>query len=106
MRSAIAALLLLAGSAAYAQDRTDETITLDAAQKHIVQSAYHDDKAVTFSGRAAGGWHLYAGAAIDAQRIDLTMRNVRGVVRFHADWSRVRSILDQARRREVIEQLR
>ena len=76
----------------------DQSIVLDDSEKHIVRTAFHEDEAVALSGNAAGGWHLYAGAAIDAQRIDLTMRNVKGTVRFRADSTRARSILDHIER--------
>jgi hypothetical protein len=76
-----------------AQNRREENIVLDAAEKHIVRENYHNDEAVTLSGDR---WRLYAGASIDAQRVDLRMRNVRGVVRFRADWSRVANILDRS----------
>ena len=99
MRGAfVAALTLLAAVTVSGQTATEETITLDADEKRIVRERYHASEAVTLSGRAGGGWRLYAGAAIDAERIDLTMRNVRGLVRFRADWSRAREVLDQAER--------
>ena len=90
MGTIVLAVMLLAATA-------DTTVTLDAAEKHIVKTSYHDDQAVTLSGRDAGGWRLDAGAAIDAQRIDLRMRDVRGTVRFRADPSRVENLLKRHR---------
>src|SRR5579884_822873 len=81
-------LAVFLATSAVAQTHKEETINLDATEKHITRENFHDDASVTLSGNADGGWHLYAGAAIDAKRIDLRMRNVRGVVRFRADWSR------------------
>ena len=88
------ALIVLAASAA-PQTHKEETVTLDAAEKHITRDNFHDDEAVTLRGN---GWRLYAGAAIDAQRIDLKMRNVRGMVRFRADWSRIANVLERSRK--------
>lgn len=90
MKTLLVAALLLAQNA-------NTTVSLDAADKHIVKTNYHADKALTLSGRDAGGWSLYAGAAIDASRIDLRMSNVRGSVRFRADSSRVKAILSRHR---------
>jgi hypothetical protein len=97
-------LAFLVASAAAAQPR-DERIVLDAAEKHIVRDAYHDDQAVVLQGAEAGGWRLYAGAAVDARRIDLTLRNVRGEVRFRADTSRLEALLRRDRR-ALLRQLR
>ena len=92
------AAMLFAATAANGQTATEETVTLDSEEKRIVRAQYHASEAVSLGGRAAGGWRLYAGAAIDAEHIDLTMRNVRGVVRFRADWHRVHEVLARAER--------
>lgn len=92
------ALVLFAVLATSPHQKTEE-IRLDAAEKRIVREQYHGDEAVTLTGEQAGGWHLYAGAAIDAKRIDLRMRNVRGVVRFRADWSRLTTLLQRSEKR-------
>jgi hypothetical protein len=93
------ALVFLVASAASAQTVRESNVVLDAAEKHIVREHYHDDEAVTLVGNAAGGWHLYAGAAVDAQRIDLRMHNVRGQMHFRADWSRISAMLQHAEAR-------
>lgn len=98
----VLAVVLLSASA-NAQTSKDTNVVLDAAEKHIVRTQFHDDEAVTLSGNAAGGWRLYAGAAIDAQRIDLRLRNVRGQLRFRADWSRVRDVLDRVEREHAAQ---
>lgn len=86
MRILFAVLLLAA---------TEKNVTLDAADKHIVQSPYHAEEAVTLAGNAVGGWHVYAGAAIDAGRIDLRMRNVRGQIRLRTDSTRLQQTLNR-----------
>ena len=96
VRALFIALICLMAGAAAAQPK-DERVVLDAAEKRIVRGAYHDDEAVVVQGREAGGWRLYAGAAIDARHIDLTMRNVRGEVRFRADTSRLEALLRRNR---------
>ena len=101
MRSALMLVILFSVIPVSAQTTKETNINVDAAEKHIVLTQYHNDQAVTLSGQAAGGWRLYAGAAIDAQRIDLTMRNVRAQARFHADWSRVTAILDRVERQRA-----
>lgn len=102
----LAVMLLLIPVAAFAQTTREETVVLDAAEKRIVHADYHDDQAVTLSGPEAGGWRLYAGAAIDAKRIDLTMRNVRGEVHYRADWTRIAGILDRSRRERALPKVR
>lgn len=79
----------------FAATEKNVTLTLDAAEKHIVKSPYHADQAVALSGPAVGGWHVYAGAAIDAGTIDLRLRNVHGQVRFRADSTRLQQTLNR-----------
>ena len=95
------AIVLAAVLSTGATTTTNNNYVLDAAEKHIVRAQFHEDEAVALSGNAAGGWHLYAGAAIDAQRIDLTMHDIKGSVRFRADWSRVRSVLDRVEQQNL-----
>jgi hypothetical protein len=102
MRRPLLVLLFLAATAqAQAPAARTEEISLDAADKHIVRTAYHDDTAVVLSGPEAGGWSLTAGAAIDARRIDLRMRNVRGTARFRADTRRVAAVFPRAQRKQI-----
>ena len=91
MRIVLAVFLL--ATATTPQTPSERTTTLDAAEKHIVQSPYHASEAVTLGGKGAGGWHVYAGAAIDARQIDLRMRNVRGQVRYRADATQLQNAL-------------
>ena len=91
MRIALAVILLATATTPHTP--SERTTRLDAAEKHIVQSPYHASEAVTVGGKQAGGWHVYAGAAIDARQIDLRMRNVRGQVRYRADVSRLQNAL-------------
>ena len=98
------AIVLAAVLSSGATTATDTNIVLDAAEKHIVKTQFHNDEAVALSGNAAGGWHLYAGAAVDAQRIDLTMRNIKGAVHFRADWGRVRNVLDRVEQQHLARQ--
>jgi hypothetical protein len=95
---AFAVLLATAAVAQTAPPPKDERVVLDAQEKHIVRELYHDDEAILLQGNEAGGWRLSAGAAIDARRIDLRMRNIRGEVRFRADWSRLDALLRRQRR--------
>lgn len=105
MRLAIAALFLIAVSALGQAPKSD-IVTLNAADKHIVRDAYHDEEAITATGSDAGGWHLYAGAAIDARHIDLRMTNVHGVIRFRSDVRRLADLINRSKRREISERLR
>lgn len=90
-RIVLATALGLVAASAGAQEV--ERVTLDAPEKRIVRESYHDARAVTLGGREGGGWSVYAGAAIDARRIDLTLRNVRGEVTYRADASKLEAIL-------------
>lgn len=104
MRRALLALFFLAALVANIQAQETnpvQEINLDAQEKRIVETAYHDDKAVILTGPEAGGWSLSAGAAIDARRIDLRMHNVRGLARFRADTSRLRGVFDRSRRKQI-----
>jgi hypothetical protein len=74
----------------------EERIVLDAAEKRITRAYYRDEKAISVRGAEAGGWHLEAGATIEAQHIDLRMLNVRGVITYRADWSRISDLLNRA----------
>lgn len=85
-------MFLLIAAAAAAEER----IVLDAAEKHIVREAYHASRAVTLQGRDVR-WSIYAGAAIDARRIDLKLDRVRGEVRYRADSSRLDALLQRHR---------
>lgn len=95
---ALACLLSAAAAAQTAPPPKDERVVLDAGEKRIVRELYHDDEAIQLQGNEAGGWHLSAGASIDARRIDLTLRNVRGEVRFRGDFSRLDALLRRHRR--------
>jgi hypothetical protein len=74
----------------------EERIVLDAAEKRITRPHYRDEKSVSVRGTEAGGWHLEAGVTIEAQNIDLRMRNIRGVITYRADWSRITTLLNRA----------
>lgn len=97
------ALICLLGTTAAAQNRDERTV-LDAAEKRVVREQYHEDHAITLRGSEAGGWQLSAGAAIDARNINLTLRNVRGEVRFRANSGRLEALL-RRQRADVIQQL-
>ncbi len=95
MRVLFAVLMIATTAAAQTTTTTakETNVVLDAADKHIVRDQFHDDEAVTLGGDAAGGWRLYAGAAIDARQIDLRMHDVKGELHFRADWTRLKAAL-------------
>jgi hypothetical protein len=92
----ITALLLLAAALAQAApvapapvvpappDR--EVRELDIAERHIVQvEDYQAGRVVRLRSDDSGALLVDVGVALAARRIDVTLRNVQGHVRFHAD---------------------
>lgn len=100
VRVPIVALSLLLAAPMFAQQQTD-THNIDIAQKRITETNYHNSEMVELAGPQAGGWHLQAGTAIHAQRIDLSLRNVRGTIRFRADSSRLDGLKNRATIRRI-----
>ena len=100
MRVTIAPLSLLLAAPLLGQQQID-THNFDIAQKRITETDYHNSETVDLAGPQAGGWHLEAGTAIHAQKIDVSLRNVRGTIRFRADLSRLTALKDRATLRRI-----
>ena len=73
----------------------DKQIVLNG-DKHIVETAYRASTDVSVRGSEAGGWHLNAGAAVEAARIDLTVRGAKGIVDFRADIRALTDVLERS----------
>ncbi len=79
----------------------DKETVLNDAEKRIVETDYRASHAVSARGSEGGGWQVDAGAVITARRIDLTLRNVQGVVRFRADGNALSEVFARSERRRL-----
>jgi hypothetical protein len=74
-----------------------EETTLDIGSRHIVERDYRAARALRLRSRDQAV-SLDVGAALEAGRIDVTLHNVRGRVRFHASapdlWQRLHLLTD------------
>jgi hypothetical protein len=68
-----------------AEAPSDEVRTLDIAERRIVEQDFHASRALRLASEDGSGVALDVGAAVDARRIELTLRNVKGLVRYR--WS-------------------
>src|SRR5687768_11348783 len=107
MRVAAFLLLITISSAVAAQETApaDKEIIL-SGDKRIVETSYRASTAVSARGGEAGGWKLYAGAAVEADRINLTLQGVKGIVRFRADTNALTDVLERSERRRLARPLR
>jgi hypothetical protein len=65
-----------------------EEKTLQIGERRIVEVAdYQAGRVVRLRSDDSGALQIDIGAALSAQRLDVTLRNVQGRVRFHADLS-------------------
>ena len=96
-------LLIMVSTATTAQVTApaSEEIVLDDAEKRIVETEYRAARAISAHGPEAGGWEVDAGAVIKARRIDLTLRNVRGVVRFSVNSNALSEVFARSERRRL-----
>ena len=101
MRATALLFLIMITSPAAAQEQSapvEKEIVLNG-DKRIVESNYRVSTDVSARGGEAGGWHLNAGATIEAERIDLTLRGVKGIVRFRADTRALTDVFERSERR-------
>lgn len=100
-------VLVTAATSAAAQVTASPTeeVVFDDATKRIVETEYRAARAVSARGSEAGDWQLYAGAAIEARRIELTLRQINGIVRFRADWSALSAVLDRSEGRRLRQKM-
>ena len=68
-----------------ATERSAEWRTLDIAERRIVVQDYHASRALRLASEDGSAVALDVGAAVDARRIELTLHNVQGRVRYR--WS-------------------
>lgn len=73
----------------------DEEFDLNIDLRHINESDYHAETAVTTEGLR--GLRLNVGVSLRASEIDVLLRNVRGHVRFRASLDPVLRLLDAHR---------
>lgn len=71
-----------ADSVTNAQTNTDENFQLDIASRHITENDYQASTALETVADNTRGVALRVGVFLNATRIDVNLRNVRGQVRF------------------------
>lgn len=83
--------------AATAQGEVDENFELNIAERRITEQNFFASTAVATAVEATRGVNLQVGVAVGAERIDVTLRNVRGRVRFRGSLDALRRVLDARR---------
>lgn len=79
--------------AAAAQSDADESFELNIAERRITEQNFFASTAVAAGEEGARGLDLRVGVAVGAERIDVTLRNVRGSVRFRGSLDALRRVL-------------
>ncbi|MGA9994664.1 MAG: hypothetical protein WBP93_04570, partial [Pyrinomonadaceae bacterium] len=74
-----------------AQGRTsaDETFELNITERRITENNFEASTSIEAGDESARGLHLRIGVGVGAERIDVLLRNVRGMVRFRGTLDRV-----------------
>lgn len=72
-----------------AQTNADENFELDIASRRITENNYQASTAIETNADNARGVNLRVGVFLNANRIDVSLRNVRGQVRFRGSLERV-----------------
>ena len=72
----------------------DETFTLNIAERRITEQDFAASTSVGFDRRDANGVSMQIGVALRAQRIDVTLRNVTGTVRFRGSVQRILDLIN------------
>jgi hypothetical protein len=88
--------------AAAVQKDADESFELNIAERRITEQNFFASTAVAAGGEGARGLDLRVGVAVGAERIDVTLRNVRGSVRFRGSLDALRRVLEARRPAEGV----
>lgn len=75
----------------------DESFELNIAERRITEQNFFASTAVAAGEGDARGLDLRVGVAVGAERIDVTLRNVRGRVRFRGSLDALRRVLEARR---------
>lgn len=81
-----------------ARGDVDETFELNIAERRITEQNFFASTSVAAGEEGARGLDLRVGVAVGAERIDVTLRNVRGRVRFRGSLDALRRVLEARRR--------
>ena len=87
--------------ASAARGDADESFELNIAERRITEQHFFASTAVAAGEEGARGLDLRVGVAVGAERIDVTLRNVRGRVRFRGSLDALRRVLDARRTAET-----
>ena len=83
------------------QGDVDENFELNIAERRITEQNFFASTAIAAGDEGARGLDLRVGVAVGAERIDVTLRNVRGRVRFRGSLDALRRVLDARRPTET-----
>ena len=83
------------------QSSADENFELNITERRITEQNFFASTAVAAGDEGARGLALRVGVAVGAERIDVTLRNVRGRVRFRGSLDALRRVLDARRPAET-----
>lgn len=75
----------------------DESFELNIAERRITEQNFFASTTVSAGEEGARGLDLRVGVAVGAERIDVTLRNVRGSVRFRGSLEALRRVLEARR---------
>lgn len=92
-RSATAAPLAPSQQAGEARTSADETFELNITERRITENNFEASTSIEAGDESARGLHLRIGVGVGAERIDVLLRNVRGMVRFRGTLDRVLSLI-------------
>lgn len=80
-----------------ARTSADETFELNITERRITENNFEASTSIEAGDESARGLHLRVGVGVGAERIDVLLRNVRGMVRFRGTLERVLSLINARR---------
>lgn len=82
---------------ANARTSADETFELNITERRIVENNFAASTSIEAGDESARGLDLRIGVGVGAERIDVLLRNVRGMVRFRGTLDRVLNLINARR---------
>lgn len=80
-----------------ARTNADETFELNITEQRITERDFAASTSVEAGEESAHGLHLRIGVGVGAEQIDVLLRNVHGLVRFHGTLDRVLDLINSRR---------
>ena len=82
---------------AEARTSADETFELNITERRITENNFEASTSIEAGDESARGLHLRIGVGVGAERIDVLLRNVRGMVHFRGTLDRVLDLINAHR---------